>query len=234
MPHRDMVCWLDLLHGLRTNRIDEDVRHACIAILKELSILSFEDWRSSWGCLYICYVRWGCLMRPTAGGGLLLGGCNDGWKVHFNSQRTPLPALMVTAAAPARVRVRPDDKMFHQLPPTTYNSPPTTHYPPPTAHHPQLTTRPLTITNQKPQTTNQPIMVDPKTQSVLCKVFKLLSWAPSYLLNSPTHKHVNRVIWLFLLHPCRFLRKVAVQFLSLVVDAFSCWVFALETRSLLP
>ena len=57
MPHRDMVCWLDLLHGLRTNRIDEDVRHACIAILKELSILSFEDWRSSWGCLYICYVR---------------------------------------------------------------------------------------------------------------------------------------------------------------------------------
>ena len=61
-------------------------------------------------------------MRPTAGGGLLLGGCNDGWKVHFNSQRTPLPALMVTAAAPARVRVRPDDKMFHQLPPTTYNS----------------------------------------------------------------------------------------------------------------
>ena len=117
---------------------------------------------------------------------------------------------------------------------TNSHPPPTTHYPPPTAHHPQLTTRPLTITNQKPQTTNQPIMVDPKTQSVLCKVFKLLSWAPSYLLNSPTHKHVNRVIWLFLLHPCRFLRKVAVQFLSLVVDAFSCWVFALETRSLLP
>ena len=57
MPHRDMVCWLDLLHGLRTNRIDEDVRRACIAILKELSILSFEDCRSSWGCLYICYVR---------------------------------------------------------------------------------------------------------------------------------------------------------------------------------
>ena len=132
-------------------------------------------------------------MRPTAGGGLLLGGCNDGWKVHFNSQTTPLPALMVTAAAPARVRVRPDDKMFHQLPPTTYNSQPTTHSPPstthnqpPTTHHP-ITTRPLTITNQ-------PILVDPKTQSVLCKVFKLLSCAPSYLPNSPTHKHVNRVI----------------------------------------
>ena len=174
-------------------------------------------------------------MRPTAGGGLLWGGCNDGWKAHFtNSQTTPLPALMVTAAAPARVRVRPDDKMFHQLPPTTHSPPSTTHNQPPTTHHPQLTTRPLTITNQKPQTTNQPIMVDPKTQSILCKLFKLLSWAPSYLLNSPTHKHVNRVIWLFLLHPCRFLRKVAVQFLSLVVDAFSCWVFALETRSLLP
>ena len=59
-------------------------------------------------------------MRPTAGGGLLWGGCNDGWKAHFtNSQTTPLPALMVTAAAPARVRVRPDDKIFHQLSPTT-------------------------------------------------------------------------------------------------------------------
>ena len=114
-------------------------------------------------------------MRPTAGGGLLLGGCNDGWKVHFtNSQTTPLPALMVTAAAPARVRVRPDDKMFHQLPPTTHSPPSTTHNQPPTTNHPQLTTRPLTITNQKPQTTNQPIMVDPKTQSVLCKVFKLI------------------------------------------------------------
>ena len=87
-------------------------------------------------------------MRPTAGGGLLWGGCNDGWKAHFtNSQTTPLPALMVTAAAPARVRVRPDDKMFHQLPPTTYNSQPTTHSPPstthnqpPTTNHPQPTT----------------------------------------------------------------------------------------------
>ena len=49
MPHRDMVCWLDLLHGLRTNRIDEV--WACIAILKEVSIFSFEDWWSSWGSL---------------------------------------------------------------------------------------------------------------------------------------------------------------------------------------
>ena len=81
------------------------------------------------------------LMRPRADGGLLLGGCNDGWKVHFNSQTTPLPALMVTAAAPARVRVRPDDKMFHQLPPTTHNPQPTTHYPP--THHYQPTNHKL-------------------------------------------------------------------------------------------
>ena len=49
MPHRDMVCWLDLLHRLRTNRIDEEC--ACIAILKVLSMVLFEDRSSSQGCL---------------------------------------------------------------------------------------------------------------------------------------------------------------------------------------
>ena len=107
-------------------------------------------------------------MRPTAGGGLLWGGCNDGWKVHFNSQTTPLPALMVTAAAPARVRVRPDDKMFHQLPPTTYNSQPTTHSPPPTTHN-------------QPPTTNHP---QPTTQSL--PAHSLLPTNQSWL--TPKHK----------------------------------------------